>query len=88
MRPLLLAGALLLSTLPAHAENVRVRCGEFTGMDYCVTDTMNEDTILILGPEGGERINVDCATGGWKANGPNSQEFVENIINHYCSNSN
>ena len=85
MRPLLLAGVLLLSTLPAYAE-VRVKCGQVRGMDFCVTDTLEEDTILILGPKGGERINVNCTTGEWRANGPNSQQFVESTVNLYCAN--
>jgi hypothetical protein len=86
MRPLLLAGVLLLSTLPAQAQT-RVDCGVINGMDYCLTDTVDEDIVLIIGPEGGERITIDCVTRKWKANGPNTQEFVQNTVNLYCSNS-
>ena len=84
MRPLLLAGVLLLSTLPAQAQT-RVVCGQINGMDYCITDTADEDIVLILGPAGGERITVTCETGKWTANGPNTQEFVESTVNTYCN---
>ena len=53
-------------------------------MDYCVTDTMTEDIILIIGPEGGERITVSCETGKWHSNGPNTQEFVQSTVTVYC----
>ena len=83
MRPLLLAGVLLLSTLPAQAQT-RVVCGIINGMDYCLTDTLDEDIVLIMGPDGGERITIDC-DGEWSAHGPNTQEFVESIVNSFCN---
>lgn len=89
MRSLLLTGVLLLTTFsaaPVQAkDSVRVACGVVSGMDYCVTDTLTEDIILILGPDGGERITVDCSTGKWRAHGTNTQQFVENIVSIYCT---
>ncbi len=73
----------MLSTLPAQAQT-RVYCGVVSGMDYCVTDTMTDDIILIIGPMGGERITVSCETGKWNANGPNTQEFVQSTVTTYC----
>lgn len=85
MRSLLLAGVLILSTLPAQAQT-RVVCGEILGYDACITDTAQVDRVLVLGPEGGERISVHCEDNGtWSAHGPNSQEFVESIVNVYCN---
>ena len=86
MRPLLLAGVLLLSTLPAQAQT-RVACGVVNGMDYCLTDTENKDIVLIIGPEGGERITIDCVENTWNSHGPNTQEFVQTSVDLYCSNS-
>lgn len=86
MKALLLAGALLLSTLPAQAQT-RVACGIVSGMDYCITDTQTEDIILLIGPDGGERITVDCATRKWNSYGKNTEQFVQNMVNLYCSNS-
>ena len=86
MRSLLLAGVLMLSTLPAQAQT-RVSCGVINGMDYCLTDTLEEDIVLIIGPKGGERITIDCNSGAWNANGPNTQEFVQSTVNTYCNNS-
>ena len=86
MRPLLLAGVLLLSTLPAQAQT-RVSCGVINGMDYCLTDTLEEDIVLIIGPKGGERITIDCNSGAWRSKGPNTQEFVQSTVNTYCNNS-
>jgi len=86
MRPLLLAGVLLLSTLPAQAQT-RVVCGIINGMDYCLTDTLDEDIVLIMGPDGGERITINCAENDWNSHGPNTQEFVQSTVNRYCSNS-
>jgi hypothetical protein len=84
MRPLLLAGVLLLSTLPAHAQT-RVVCGNMLSNYACLTDTAEGvDRILVMGPAGGERITVDCR-GEWSAHGPNTQEFVESIVNFYCN---
>ena len=82
MRPLLLAGALLLVTLPAQAST-RVVCGPMLGYHACIEDTMEVDRILVMGPDGGERITVRCGE-GWKAHGPNTQTFVESIVNNYC----
>lgn len=86
MRSLLLAGVLVLSTLPAQAQT-RVACGIVSGMDYCINDTTTDDIILILGPDGGERITVNCATQEWNARGTNTEQFVKNMVNLYCSNS-
>ena len=83
MRPLLLAGVLLLSTLPAQAQT-RVVCGNILGYNTCVTDNEDVDRVLVMGPEGGERITVECG-GEWSAHGPNTQEFVESIVNAYCN---
>ncbi len=83
MRPLLLAGALLLATLPAQAQT-RVVCGSMLDYRACITDTAGADTVLVMGPAGGERITVECGV-DWSANGPNTQEFVESIVNFYCN---
>ena len=83
MRPLLLAGVLLLSTLPAQAQT-RVVCGPMLGHNACLTDTSGTDTVLVLGPEGGERITIDC-DGQWNSHGPNTQEFVQSIVSYYCN---
>ena len=83
MRPLLLAGVLLLSTLPAQAQT-RVVCGNILGYNTCVTDNEDVDRVLVMGPEGGERITVDCGV-EWTAQGPNTEEFVESIVNTYCN---
>ena len=83
MRPLLLAGVLLLSTLPAQAQT-RVVCGDILGYNTCLTDTESVDRVLVMGPEGGERITIECGV-DWSANGPNTQEFVESIVNFYCN---
>ena len=83
MRPLLLAGALLLVTLPAQAST-RVVCGSMLGYNACITDNEVVDTVLVMGPEGGERITVECGV-DWSANGPNTQEFVESIVNSFCN---
>ena len=83
MRSLLLAGVLILSTLPAQAQT-RVVCGEILGYDACITDTAQVDRVLVLGPEGGERITIEC-NNTWSALGPNSQEFVESNVNFYCN---
>ena len=85
MRPLLLAGALLLVTLPSQARiTTRVVCGPMVGHYACVTDNEVIDRILIIGPDGGERITVECGA-EWAANGPNSQEFVQSVVNSYCN---
>ena len=83
MRPLLLAGALLLATLPTQAST-RVVCGPMLGYSACITDTADVDRILVMGPEGGERITVRCGV-DWSANGPNTQEFVESIVTSFCN---
>ena len=83
MRPLLLAGALLLVTLSAQAST-RVVCGSMLGYNACITDNEVVDTVLVIGPEGGERITVECGV-DWSANGPNTQEFVESIVNSFCN---
>ena len=82
MRPLLLAGALLLSTLPAQSQT-RVVCGYKYGYRTCITDTDTVDMVLVLGPQGGERITIDC-DGEWSAHGPNTQEFVQSIVYSHC----
>jgi hypothetical protein len=74
----------MLSTLPAQAQT-RVVCGAMLGHNACLTDnTEGTDTILVMGPEGGERITVDCR-GSWDAHGPNTQEFVQSIVSNYCN---
>ncbi len=86
MRPLLLAGALLLATLPAQAQT-RVVCGSMLDYKACITDNTNgSDTVLVMGPAGGERITVECHNNqAWTANGPNTQEFVQSVVNFYCN---
>ena len=83
MRPLLLAGVLLLSTLPAQAQT-RVVCGDILRYNACITDNEVVDRVLIMGPEGGERITVECG-GEWFSHGPNTQEFVQSVVNFYCN---
>ena len=83
MRSLLLAGVLMLSTLPAQAQT-RVVCGKILGYESCLTDTAGTDIVLVLGPEGGERITVVCDE-QWNSHGPNTQEFVQSIVDFYCN---
>ncbi len=85
MRSLLLAGVLMLSTLPAQAQT-RVVCGSMLGYNACLTDNTNtNDIVLVIGPEGGERITIDCSDGQWNSHGPNTQEFVQSIVDSYCN---
>ena len=88
MRSLLLAGLLLLPTLPAAAATERIGCGNVRGMDFCTIDTATEDIIMIIGPNGGERITVDCSTEQWSAYGRNTEEFAQSIVTLYCNQSN
>ena len=76
----------MFSAIPAQAEDIRVSCGILeNGMEWCLTDREHVDIILIKGPAGGERITVTCATGEWESRGPNTQEFVQSLVNSYCN---
>lgn len=84
MRPLLLAGVLLLSTLSVQAAPV-VKCGKLSMYNLCKIETGRSSILLVDGAYGGEAIDVDCDTGKWTANGPNTTEFVEEIVSLYCN---
>ena len=73
----------MLSTLPAQAST-RIVCGKILGHDACITDSEVVDRVLIMGPDGGERITVECG-GEWSSYGPNNQEFVQSVVNFYCN---
>ena len=85
MRSLLLAGALLLSAIPAQAEQVRVTCGNEGYYTWCLTDRVDDDLILIQTPQGEERINVNCETGVWSSYGHNDHQFVKDIVTSFCN---
>ena len=83
MRPILLAGALFLATLPVKAD-ILAKCEKLSFFNICKIE-MGQDAILLVDGAGGERIDVNCITGHWTSKGPNTQEFVEKIITLYCN---
>ena len=85
MRSLLLAGALLLSAIPAQAEQVRVTCGNADNYTWCLTDRVDDDIILLMTPQGGERITVNCDEGVWESYGYNDQQFIQDVVTSFCN---
>ena len=53
--------------------------------NLCKIETGRSSILLVDGAYGGEAIDVDCDTGKWTANGPNTTEFVEEIVSLYCN---
>lgn len=70
-----------------HADN-SFETGQIAGYRVQVQDngrTAN-DQMIIHGPEGVDEVWLNCnVTQDWKAYGPNSKQFVHNIVSRYCN---
>ena len=66
-------------------------CGRIGGYRSCVADygPDGNDLILVKSPMGTERMRVVCNTKTnqytWESFGPNTEDFINNIANEWCS---
>ena len=80
--------ALLASahTLPAQAVPVNCSMEEYGPQCAFNYGAGGNDLILVQGPDGSEKIRVVCnqSPHDWTSNGPNTQEFVQNVVTRWC----
>ena len=77
--------------LTAEAYSVGGECGNLMGFEACVNwqDSANADIIQWSGPNGMERIEASCYSGGgnnWTSRGRNTQAQVQMVVAEYCRN--
>ncbi len=80
------AGIGIIATTPS-AEAYTYQEGYIEGYHAEIWDSgsyAGEDTIVVLGPNGSEHINVTCAPFDWRSTGPNSENFVTRITQAWC----
>lgn len=88
MLRLLAALAIIITPLAARADYPRSICGSIAGFTSCAADygPSGNDLIIVEGPEGAERIRVQCINGDytWQSYGSNTESFVDGVARAWC----
>jgi len=85
--------SITFAPLAAEAYSVGGECGNILGFEACVSlqDSNSPDIIQWSGPNGAERIEASCYSGGtnnWTSRGHNTQAQVQMVVNEFCRNIN
>ena len=90
MKLTLLLLSVSIAFLPgvARADYPRSICGKIGGYQGCAADYGNggNDLLVINGPEGVERIRVQCNEKDytWQSYGPNTEPLVDGVARSWC----
>ena len=81
--------SITFAPLAAEAYSVGGDCGQILGFEACVNkqDSSSPDIIQWDGPNGMERIEASCYSGGtndWSSRGQNTQSQVQMAVNEFC----
>ena len=88
MLKLLALSAITLTPLAARADYPRSVCGSIGGYEGCAADygQGGNDLIIIKGPDGGERIRVQCSGKDytWQSMGYNTEAVIDSVARAWC----